>query len=231
VSEYSNLRKSYTSITPAHICESSGFATEPVTEDLPSVDIDFDALMQINLDTIGWIMIPNTVISYPVVQVTNNTKYLNTSFEGNHSRAGTPFVNKDNDMQVLDSNTIIYGHNMGTGRADMFSILLKYKDYEFFAANRYIFFDTIHQQHGWWEVFAVIELNVRNTAFKYQQMQFQDEDEFMDWITKAVSLSFHETDVEILFNDRILTLSTCDRSNYGQHGRLLILAVRILNKE
>lgn len=230
IAEYSSLRSIYTSITNESVIESTDPTEQAEPEEtagLLIVDVDFDALLAINPDTVGWIAIPDTVISYPVVRAANNTKYLATSFEGNYSRAGTPFANRDNNMESLDYNTIIYGHNMGVGRSDMFSTLLLYKEYEYFATNRFIQFDTIYQRHGFWKVFAVIELNAHNIDFHSQQILFQDDDEFMEWIAQAMSLSIHDTDTEITPQDYILTLSTCDRSRYGRNGRLLMLAVKL----
>jgi len=130
-------------------------------------------------------------------------------------------------MQYLNTNTIIYGHNMGTGRQDMFSTLIGYKDYEYFQAHRYILFDTIYQKYGWWEVFAVLEYDTRSNLFPYLQISFGDTDGFMDWIAQARGLSMFDTNTGIDPQSRILTLSTCDRSKHGQYGRLLILAVNI----
>ena len=174
----------------------------------------------------GWVAIPDTDISYPVVQGVNNIKYLNTSFEGRHSRTGTPFADVKNDIQTLDRNTIIHGHNMGIGRTDMFSNLLLYKDFEHYSAHRYIQFDTIYELHGFWKVFAIIELDSRNAGFNHQQIHFTDEADFMAWIEIVTELSIHASDVDITPQDYILTLSTCDRSTYGRSGRLLVFAVK-----
>lgn len=229
ISGYSDLRETYISVTDAPIHETSDFTESPENpenRELPIIGVDFDALLQANADTVGWIMIPDTVISYPVVQTTDNTKYLTTTFEGGFAKTGTPFADKDNDMQTLDTNTIIYGHNMGTGRTDMFSTLLSYREHEFFTEHRYIWFDTIHRNHGWWKVFAVIEVDTRNIGINYQQRQFQNETDFSDWIDTVMAESIHSTDIELKASDIILTLSTCDRSKHGQHGRFLILAVQ-----
>ena len=51
----------------------------------------------------------------------------------------------------------------------------------------------------------------------------------MDWVAWAKELSMHDFDVVVTPFDRILTLSTCDRGNFGRSGRLLILAVNITN--
>ena len=230
IAGYINIQRQYTTVTHVPTIEPESDKQVSKIEDapealLPYIDVDFETLLRLNPDTVGWIAIPDTVISYPVVQATNNSKYLHTSFEGNSSNAGTPFSDKGNDMQDLDPNTIIYGHNMGTGRTDMFSTLLKYKEYEYFIAHRYIQFDTIHQHYGFWKVFSVIELDVSNNSFVYQQMKFQRESDFMEWISIAIELSVHSTVTDINPQDQILTLSTCDRSKYGKHGRLIILAV------
>jgi sortase B len=225
--------QAYTSTTNVPVQATDSETSAPRSEDSQEAELqyivaDFYFLKYINPDAVGWIAIPGTPISYPVVQAADNVKYLNRSFDGSHSKAGTPFADKDNNMENLDTNTIIYGHNMGTGRTDMFSTLLRYKDQEFYSAHKYIQFDTVYELHGYWEVFAVIELDIRNTGFQYQQMRFHSESEFMDWIDDAKALSFHETDRIITPDNHILTLSTCDRGRYGRSGRLLILAVRVL---
>lgn len=212
ISVYADVQRQYTTTIQTHV--PGNISTPHEAAGLPYIEVDFDALLLKNPDTVGWVAIPNTVISYPVVQAADNAKYLNLSFDGSRSSAGTPFADMNNNMRHLDKNTIIYGHNMGAGRTDMFSSLLLYKDYDYYMAHRYIRFDTIYQRHGWWKVFAVIELDAHNT-------------DFMDWAARAAELSIHETDTNIAPHDRILTLSTCDRSRHGQHGRLLILAVKI----
>jgi len=237
ISEYINIQSEYTTTTqiqvPVHINNEDDENAYPDDEVvvpeliLPYVNVDFDAMLHANPETVGWIAIPDTVISYPVVQTTNNSKYLGISFEGRSSKAGTLFADYRNNMEILDTNTIIYGHNMGAGRNDMFNTLLLYKDYEYFMAHQYIQFDTIYEQHGFWKVFAVIELDTRNNTFYYQQIEFKDDIQFVNWISTAQSLSLHSISTEINPQDRTLALSTCDRSRYGGYGRLIILAVRI----
>jgi len=236
ISEYISIQSEYTNTTqvkvPVITDNTNEEGVSPETEEtpeliLPYIDVDFEALLQANADAVGWIAIPDTVISYPVVQTTNNSKYLGISFEGRSSKAGTLFADYRNNMESLDSNTIIYGHNMGAGRNDMFNTLLLYKDYDYYMAHRYIQFDTIYKQHGFWKIFAVIEQNTSNSNFYIQQIEFLDEADFTGWIEKVLDRSIYAIDMDITFQDRVLTLSTCDRSRYGQHGRLIILAVRL----
>ena len=235
ISEYTTLRDEYSRTTYKADQPPQNFGGDEnrmqilssETEGLPYTVVDFDALLLENPDTVGWLAISESTISYPVVQAQDNEKYLDISFGGKRSSTGTPFADMDNNMQNLDDNTIIHGHNMGAGRDDMFGSLLNYKDSEYYAAHRYIQFDTIYQRHGWWKVFAVIYLDTRSSAFPYMQTQFDSEEGFNDWIATAQSLSLHKADTDIGPYSRILTLSTCDRSKYGRNGRLLVLATKI----
>lgn len=227
ISAYAAVQDEYVSIIVEPTPEPDGETPLSETAGLPYAQVDFEALSRKNPDTVGWVAIPDSVISYPVVQAQDNEKYLNVSFDGKRSGAGTPFADKDNNMRVLDANTVLYGHNMGAGRQDMFGSLLSYKDEEYYLAHRYIQFDTVYELHGWWKVFAVIEHDSSSKDFQYMQLQFSDTDAFMDLIAQAKAHSVHDADVEIGPDDRILTLSTCDRSRYGRNGRLLILAVKM----
>ena len=227
ISGYSYIRKGYTSVIYPCIDEDTEGYYPKETDLLPYIEADFGALLQVNPETVGWLAVPGTVISYPVVQTDNNSKYLDIDFSGKYSNTGTPFVDADNDLQVLDMNTIIYGHNMGIGRTDMFGSLTDYKDYDFYSSHRYIQFDAIYRLHGWWKVFAIIEYDTQNDSFLYQQIQFQSTDDFMNWIEEARALSIHKSDITIAPDNHILTLSTCDKEKYGRNGRLLVVAVKL----
>ena len=54
--------------------------------------IDADALRAKNEDFLGWLYIPETYISFPVVKATDNAFYLKHGFNGYESAYGCPFV-------------------------------------------------------------------------------------------------------------------------------------------
>lgn len=93
--------------------------------------IDFDKLKKINVDIVGWIMIPNTNINYPIMQTFDNTYYLTRDFNNQYNLHGSIFMDYKNRFDFSDANTVLYGHN--TSQTDMFSDLKKvyngeYKD-------------------------------------------------------------------------------------------------------
>ena len=45
------------------------------------IDVDFSNLLSINSDTSGWIQVPGTNVNYPFVKTTDNSFYLNHSFD------------------------------------------------------------------------------------------------------------------------------------------------------
>ena len=102
VSEYAAMQSEYASITYGPAGESVGqdLPSEErglpyvvsETDGMPYVEVDYKALLRDNPDAVGWLAIPDSVINYPVVQGTDNIKYLSTSFKGKHSSAGTPLL-------------------------------------------------------------------------------------------------------------------------------------------
>lgn len=80
-----------------------------------------------NSECIGWICIEGTAVNYPVMHTPNDPqKYLRKNFEGKYSVSGVPFLDY---RCTLDTNLILYGHNMKDGT--MFSDLKKYLDKSF----------------------------------------------------------------------------------------------------
>lgn len=223
VLEYVQIRETYTveNIVSGNMPQGFEYA------EAPGLSVDFAALLDANPETVGWLSIPGTEVCYPVVQAQDNEKYLHTSFYGERSGAGTVFMDCGNAIHPLDRNTILYGHNMGQGRTDMFGALLYYNEKEYYDAHRQIQFDTVWQEHGPWRVFAVVQLDADATKWDYLKQNFRDETEFQEWITQAQALSLCGADMQIPEGANILTLSTCDRSRYGASGRLAVLAVNM----
>ena len=93
------------------------------TETVQEIKIDFEKLEETNSDTVGWIIVEGTNISYPITQHTDNDYYLRRDFYQKYNSCGNIFLDYKANKEFLDDNTIIYGHNLNNGK--MFSELNK----------------------------------------------------------------------------------------------------------
>lgn len=94
---------------------------------------DNDKLKKINSDIIGWIKLNDTNINFPILQTTDNVKYLTTSAYGKPAAYGAIFLDYRNNKNLSDIYSLIYGHHMTGG--NMFGHIDKYKEKNFFETN------------------------------------------------------------------------------------------------
>ena len=56
---------------------------------MADLEVDWDALLAINPDTVGWVYVPGTNINYPIVHTDNDETYLTRDFNGEQSWGAT----------------------------------------------------------------------------------------------------------------------------------------------
>lgn len=120
--------------------------------DFACIEVDSEGLASENGDYMGWIYIPGTEISYPVVLSKDNQDYLHTDFHKGYSFGGTIFADCRCKNGVLNHHVVLYGHNMRDG--SMFAGLNDYKDGEF-AGKHPVFWVVTPKYKLLYEVFAV----------------------------------------------------------------------------
>ena len=81
--------------------------------------IMLEELQKENSDIIGWLEIPNSNISYPVLQGKDNSYYVNHNYKKEYSKNGSLFLDKDYDWSLPSTNLLIHGHN-NRGTNEMF---------------------------------------------------------------------------------------------------------------
>lgn len=206
---------------PGKETEGAGDAETPPEPTPPPIDwpvVDFEGLLEINEDCVGWILIEDTAVNYPIVQSEDNSYYLNRLFDGTWNIVGSIFL----DYRVADDfsyrNSPIYGHRMNDG--SMFADLLHYKEQEFYDLHPIGYLLTPEQNYQI-EFFAGVLEPTDGSAWDYE---FDSDEEFEDWIQAAKEKSCFESDVNPEVTDKIVTLSTCTReSGYVRlvlYGRL-----------
>ena len=191
-----------------------------IQESVTEKKSDVNGLVKKNKDCIGYVQIPGTTISYPVMQTKDKPDfYLNHDFDRNYSFYGTPYLSAYCDVKKSD-NLIIYGHNINGGK--MFGALEQYKDKEFFYKHRKIYFTTDKKRE--YEVFAVMCVNIHEFEY-WKFVMAKDEKEFVGYVNTIESHSLNIMDKIPKYREQILTLSTCDNSR-GKDYRFVVLAKR-----
>lgn len=187
---------------------------------------EYETLYQKNRKLIGWLKIDGTNIDYPVMQTVNNEYYLDHNFNQEYDKNGSLFLDASCDVVDRNTNLIIYGHHMKSGK--MFGNLNSYSSREYCEKHSTIRFDTIYEK-GLYQVMYVFRSRIFNEdeiVFKYYQfLDAASEKEFASNMQEMAALSLYDTGVTAVFGDELLTLSTCDSSE--QDGRFVVVAKRI----
>lgn len=180
--------------------------------------IDADKLRAQNEDFLGWLYIPETYISFPVVKATDNAFYLTHGFNGYESAYGCPFV--DTRTSPESGNMVIHGHNMGNNRTEMFSPLLQYQSQAYAELHEaaQLTMPGLNEGREEYRLFAVLNFDI-NSDFDYIRSDFLSDADRADYISYLQNHSIFSTDFTP--EHETFILSTCNRT-YGADNRLLI---------
>ncbi len=168
--------------------------------------IDLAALQKVNKDVIGWIAVPGTPISYPLMRSKDNKDYLRKTWEGKYSYSGSIFLEKLCTPDMSDFHTIIYGHNMHN--TSFFSPLVKYKNKSYRNARPYVYIVTEERLYKY-EIYSSYEALVKSITYSYE---FSSDGSKEKFIEHTVSSSVWKATARPTVDDSILTLSTCTMS-------------------
>ena len=183
---------------------------------------NYQKLLTINSDTVGWLTVKGTKIDYPVVKTSDNSYYLKRNFNREKDYNGWVFMDYRNNAKSLDSNTIIYAHNRYYSGV-MFGTLnnVTKNNWRNNPDNLYITFNSMYEQMTW-KVFSIYNIEVTSD---YLYTNFNTNEEYQKFINLIKDRSNFKFDTEVTTQDKILTLSTCLDNN----RRLVVHAV--LQKE
>lgn len=164
----------------------------------------FDKLSAINSDTKAWLTVNGTNINYPVVQTDNNDFYLNHDFNRDVNANGWIFIDYRNNLDNLDQNTIIYGHN--NKGSTMFATLKLVLNESWYKNenNLNITFNTLGKSMQ----ARVFSIYVVDNTSDYLYINFSDED-YVNFINLIKGRSMYDFGVDFTTSDKMITLSTC----------------------
>lgn len=187
---------------------------EPSEEPLPEeaarlAGLDLAALQAVNEDIVGWIEIPGTELSYPLVQGSDNRFYLSHNWKKEASSAGSVFLEQTNSRDLSGYHLIAYAHRM---RSDaMFGTLKYYADPDFCRQHPSIYLVDRSAVRRY-DIFAVHKAGVKGLVYRLDLEESGLEEEF---IRDCLEASVIDTGVIPEAGAQVLTLSTCTERGYS----------------
>ena len=171
--------------------------------------VDFNKLKEQNSDAVAWIKVNNTNIEYPVVKGSNNSFYLNHSFDKSNNSAGWIFADYRNKFDNTDKNIVIYGHNMKDN--SMFGSLKNILNSDWYdnEENTNIILYTENEKCIY-KVFSIYKIESEDY---YIKTEFENSKEFEQFVNTIKKRSIKEFNTDVSKDDNILTLSTCANNN------------------
>lgn len=159
-----------------------------------------------NNETVGWIQVNGTNINYPIVQHEDNNFYLEHDFYKRKTNIGWIFADYRDNMEILNNNTIIYGHNLIN--RTMFGSLPYMLNKNWFNSknNQYIKLST-KTSNTIWQIFSVYKIE---PTTDYLQSVFNSIENYQNFLNTLKNRSIRDFNVNLNYTDKIITLSTCD---------------------
>lgn len=162
-----------------------------------------------NEDVVGWIIMNQNKINYPILKSNDNNFYLTRDYNKKHNQSGSIFMDyRNNDFK--DKNTVIYGHSMLDGT--MFGSLREMfkKGYFDTKNNNYIKIYDLNSKEITYQIFSYYIIDTENY---YITTTFTTEEQYKIFIDKITKRSYKNFYIKIDTTDQILTLSTCSSNN------------------
>ena len=164
----------------------------------------------INEDIIGWLIVENTNINYPIVQTNNNEYYLNHDLDKNYNSTGWIFMDSSNSLD--DQNLIIYGHHRRDG--SMFGTIDRLIDNKNGGKIKLIIGnETIN-----YNIFSIYKTD---KEYNYRERNYSNLYKKTSEFKKRSIINYN---VDINNKNQIITLSTCDNDN---KKRIVIHGIKI----
>lgn len=176
-----------------------------------------------NKDIVGYLTIPGTNISEPVLQSDDNEFYLSHGINKNKNIVGSVYL--DYRVKINEGKkNLIYSHNSSSLTVP-FKELEKYYDEDFYKEHQFIFLEDTNSKQRY-QIFSVF---VETKDWSYMKVDFSNED-FLSHIKTLKEKSWYDTGVTVEESDEVLILQTCSHhKKYTKYKNkyLLVIAKKV----
>lgn len=150
-------------------------------------------------DALGWLYIPDTVISYPILQSNDNEYYLSHAYDGSYLKAGSVFLDYRCEGRFQNPINIVYAHNMKNG--SMFAKIPRFKNDSFFESHKYGWLSTPE---------TVYRIDFFSLAVAdWHDSLYEGDTPISEWIPHIYDKSAVSREMTYSDDDRFISLSTC----------------------
>ena len=182
------------------------YTNENYPDDLTFLNVNLDPYIRQNSETVAWLLVNGTNISYPVVQHKDNSYYLNHNFYKRKSMSGWVFADYRDNFETFNNNTIIYGHNLIN--RTMFGQLPRLLNSSWQSNPNYHYIKlSTKTTNSIWQVFSVYKIK---PTTDYLQSVFNSMSTYEKFLKTIKNRSSYDFNVDVSTTDKIITLSTCD---------------------
>ena len=213
----------YMELVAAATASNTEITKPSVNVDVTENPFDIAALEEENPDIYSWLYVPDTNISYPVLQSADSDNfYLDHDYLKDYSFPGAIYSQSVNSKDWSDRVTVLYGHNMLDG--SMFAHLHRFEDADYFNENPYFYIYTENRKL----TYEIVSAFLYDDRHILNSFDFSKDEVFKAWLEQAqnprsVSANVNHG-VQLNLNSKLVVLSTCP--NY-QAGRYLVQGVLI----
>lgn len=176
-----------------------------------------------NKDIVGYLNIPGTNISEPVLQSDDNEFYLSHGINKKKNIVGSVYL--DYRVKINEGKkNLIYSHNSSSLTVP-FKELEKYYDEDFYKEHQFIFLEDTNSKQRY-QIFSVF---VETKDWSYMKVDFSNED-FLSHIKTLKEKSWYDTGVTVEESDEVLILQTCSHhKKYTKYKNkyLLVIAKKV----
>ena len=170
--------------------------------EVPALSLDFDALRKVNADATAWLYCPDTPIDYPVMRADDYNWYLHHLPDGTYNANGSLFLDFNAPADFSGRLSIIYGHNMKSGK--MLGSLTGYKKQSYFEQHPTMY---LYTPEGNYRVDLLYGCVVG--AGEWRDRAFMFDINLDTLLSYAAYNTTFESGLSYSEGDRVLALSTC----------------------